>query len=375
MAFDELHSFHLPRALIGFGAIDALAGALAEEGIRRPLLVTDPGLVAIGAADRLATAMGSGCTPMRYAGVTENPLFADADRGLEAYRDGGCDAVVALGGGSVIDTAKFIALLVTNGGRVADYAGVPGAAFGKPAPLVAVPTTAGTGSESNGAAGIHPTADATAVGIFSHLTIPRLVVLDPALTVSLPPRLTAATGVDALSHCIEGFLSRHEPPLAGSLALDGVGRVMRWIRRAVADGTDKEARYEMLVAAYAGGGAISMGLGPAHAIAIVCGDQGFHHGMLSGIGLIATLDSAAHRQSKRAAELRRAMGLAPEQSLSRAVADLMTELQLPTTLGELGYRIDDLQALALEAHRNFFNETAYHHPSPDEYRLLIENVL
>ncbi len=369
----SLVALELPRTLFATDAVSALAAEAAALGMRRPLLVTDHGLVAAGVVGRLQ--WGASLSATVFDSVSENPVFADADRGAAMYRHGRCDGVVALGGGSVIDTAKYIALLATNPGSVGDYAGVDGASVSPTAPLIVLPTTAGTGSEANATAGIHPTADKPAVGVASRHLLADLVICDPTLTISLPPRLTAATGVDALTHCIEGYLSRNRHRVAEAFALDGVARVMAWVRRAVLAGDDLEARSQMMVAAYSGGVAIQLGLGPAHAIAITCGDRGFHHGILSGIGVIAAVDTMAAKQPERADDLRRAMGLPEGASIGAAVASLMRELSLPTSLRELNYGAADADALGEIAHHSFFNASAYYHPSRGDYADMIRTSL
>ena len=368
-------ALHLPRTLFAAGALSGLTSELAALGIRRPLLVTDRGLVAAGLAARAVAACGNAAAPVLFDGVTENPLFADVDGGTMLYLQQGCDGVVALGGGSVIDTAKLVALLATNGGSVADYAGVPNAAHGPAAPLIVIPTTAGTGSEASPSAGIHPDATTPSVGMNSRHLVPRVAILDPELTYGLPPRITAATGIDALSHCIEGYLSKKEVPLGKAIALDGIGRVSRCLRRAVANGNDSAARAEMVLAAYAGGVSISMGLGPAHAVAIVCSDQGFPHGVLSGIGLVATLGATARHAPERVAAVAAVFGLQASDALAPAIASLMRDLGLPATLSELGYRTTDLARLAEAAHASHFNLSAPCHPTCTEYATMIETSL
>ncbi len=357
----------LPRTLFAAGALRALPAELDTLGVRRPLLVTDQGLVAAGVTARVVAACGDAVAATLFDHVTENPLYADVDAGAAAYAAHGCDGVIAVGGGSVIDTAKMIALLATNPGTVADYAGRPNVRHGAAAPLVVIPTTAGTGSEASPSAGIHPDADTASVGMNSRHLVPRLALLDPELTVSLPRRLTAATGIDALSHCIEGYLSLREQPLGQAIALDGIRRVVRHLPQAVADGSDLQARGEMMLAAFAGGVSIGMGLGPAHAIAITCSDQGFHHGILSGIGLVATLDATAAQAPERMAPVVEAFGLPAGASLAQAVATLMRELDLPTTLADLGYAAGDLPAMAAAAERSHFNLSAPFRPKAAQY--------
>ncbi len=357
----------LPRTLYAAGAIQALAGELQVLGVRRPLIVTDKGLTATGIPAKVLVACGNDTLVTLFDGVTENPLFSDVEAGLASYVAHDCDGVIAVGGGSVIDAAKMIALLATNPGAVANYAGVPNARHGPTAPLVVIPTTAGTGSEASPSAGVHPDAVSATVGMNSRHLVPTLALLDPELTVSLPRRLTAATGIDALSHCIEGYLSNRDQPLGKSIALDGIRRIVRHLPLAVADGSDLAARGEMMLAAFAGGVSIGMGLGPAHAIAIVCSDQGFHHGVLSGIGLVATLDATAEQVPERVAAVREAFGLPASASLADGVASLMRELGLPASLAELGYAATDLPALAAAAERSHFNLSAPFRPSASHY--------
>nr|WP_301334560.1 iron-containing alcohol dehydrogenase [Variovorax dokdonensis] len=353
--------------MFGAGVLGNLAAELAALGVRRPLVVSDRGLTTAGIAQRVQAACDVGARAVLFDAVTENPLFADADAGAACYRQHGCDAVVAVGGGSVIDTAKVIALLATNAGCTADYVGVPNAAHSAAAPLIAVPTTAGTGSEASPSAGLHPDVTTPSLGMNSRHLVPRMALLDPDLTVSLPPRLTAATGIDALSHCIEGYLSERDQPLGKAMALHGIERVVRHLRQAVEHCDDVTARGQMLLAALAGGISIGMGLGPAHSMALTCSDQGFHHGVLSGIGLVATLDATAAHVPGRMAAVNAAFGLPAAASLAQGIATLMRDLGLPTTLAELGYAAPNVQALADAAARSHFNLSAPYRPSAEDY--------
>lgn len=365
----------LPRTLFARNAISALPEELAALGIGRPLLVADRGVVRAGLIAKVVAALGDTISPVLFDEVTENPIFTDADRGATIYKREGCDGIIALGGGSVIDTAKCIALLAANPGTIADYALVPDARLNGAAALIAIPTTAGTGSEADIHAGIHPDPMSSSAGVSSPYLLPRLAILDPELTISLPPRLTAVTGIDAISHCVEAYLSRHDVPLAKLIALDGVARGMRYIRRAVADGNDVEARSEMMLVAFSGGVAMSMGTGPAHAIAITCSDQGFQHGLLSGIGMVMALDGMVARQPARGAALAQAMGAVQSVPLGATVAALMRELGLPASLRELGYKVKDLNAVAEAVHRNFCNLFAFYHPTAAEYAEMISTSL
>ncbi len=364
----SLTALHLPRTLFGAGSLASLADELVALGVRRPLLVTDQGLVKAGLAEKTIMACRGMVALTVFDNVTENPLFSDVDGGVQQYARATCDGVIALGGGSVVDTAKLIALLATNGGTAADFVGVPGAKHGPSAPLIVIPTTAGTGSEASPSAGIHPNARTATLGMNSRYLVAKVAILDPDLTASLPQRLTAATGIDALSHCIEGYLSKRDLPLGKSIALDGIVRVAGALRGATAH-RDPAARAEMMLAALAGGVSIGMGLGPVHAFAITCSEQGFHHGILSGIGMVATLNATAAHMPRQTAEIAAALGV--KEPLSDAVAALMTELGLPTTLADLGYVVTDADALGKAAHLSYFNASAPFHPTAAEYAAMI----
>ena len=366
--------FRLPRTIFDFEAVDALAGELRAAGKRHPLVVTDAGVEAAGLLARVERGLASGRFTT-FATVTPNPTFHDVDAAFAAYRDDGCDCVVALGGGSVIDTAKVVAVLATHGGAASDYVGHSERVAAPIAFLVCIPTTAGTGSESSPDAGIHPDATTASSGIGNWRIVPDLTILDPALTVSLPPRLTAATGLDALSHCIEGYLATPVSPFADALALDGMTRVVDHLERATRDGADREARWNMMAAAYAGGAAISKGLGPAHAIAIACGDQGFHHGMLSAIGLIGTLALARAHRPERCRAIALAMRLPADADLSDAVNALCLRLDLPNSLHALGYRCGDIDRLADRAAQSHFNLTSAYRPTRLVYAAVLTRLL
>lgn len=365
----------LPRTLFAPGAINRLADELNWLRIRRPLLVTDRGIVSAGLLAKVLGVLSCPDAVIVFDAVTENNVFADADGGADLFKREECDGVIALGGGSVLDTAKCIAVLAANPGAIADYALYPDATINGAAPIVAIPTTAGTGSDADIYAGIHPDSDSAGVGIASHHVVPRIAILDPELTLTLPPRSTAATGIDALSHCIEGYLSKEDVPLAKLIALDGVRRGIANIRRAVADGSDIAARGEMLLAAYSGGVAMSMGTGPAHAIALTCSDQGYPHGILSGIGIVITLDGALAGLPRQKTALAEAMGVDPSQSLGAAFAQLMRDLGLPTSLAELGYEIRDPDAVARGAHAHFLNGFAHRPPTLKDYRKMIDGQM
>ena len=365
--------FEVPRLHLGSGTIATLPEELDRLRIRRPFLVTDRGLVQCGVASKVIQAL-RGRPVAEFVGVPENPHFAVADQAAEEYRRQGCDAVVAVGGGSVIDVGKFVAVLAGHGGRTADFVAPADRITAATAPIIALPTTAGTGSEASPDAGIHPTPTTRSAGITSTYVVPKVAICDPDLTVSLPPRLTACTGLDALSHCIEGYLSVTDCPLADALALDGVGRAWRFLDAAFRDGSDLEARREMMLAAFAGGVAIGKGLGPAHAIAITVGDQGLQHGLLSALGIVASAAAMHRHVPARVDDIARAMGLGSGAEVATAVRARMATLGLPTSLAAAGYRVGDVGEIARVAQASHFNLTSPHRPSAEEFETMIRSI-
>jgi len=367
--------FHQPNLIFGAGTLPALAFELNVLGIKRALLVTDQGLVAAGLVKKTVTACGQEVGVHVFDTVTENPVFSDVDRGTSIYAQQACDGVIALGGGSVIDTAKMIAFLSKNPGGINNYIGVPNALHGPSAPLIVIPTTAGTGSESSPSAGIHPDPSSPSVGMGSRFLVPRLAILDSDLTQTLPKRLVAATGIDTLSHCIEGYFSKKTIPFGKSMALEGIQLVSTHLKNAVNYPKDETSRAQMMLAAFAGGRSIGMGLGPAHAIAIACSDQGYHHGILSGIGLIATLQLTCAQIPEKAREVAQAMGLQSGVSVVKAIEQLIRDLELPCNLFELKYVCSDLTKLAELVHKSHFNLFAPYHPTNEEYRQMLGKSL
>ena len=362
----------LPRLMLDFGALRALPDELSQLGVRKPILVSDAGLVACGVVTRVRDA-ARGILDV-FDQVTENPVFADCDAIVSAYVAGGCDGIVALGGDSVIDAAKLAAVVAGHGGHAADFAGHSDRITSRVVPLVVIPTTAGTGSEASSGAGVHPNPTSRSMGINSPFVIPRVALCDPELTMTLPPSLTAATGIDALTHCIEGYLATTPSPPVDAMALDGIRRICAHLERAVQDGTNRQARWELMLGAFEGGASISKGLGPAHAVAIACGDQGVHHGKLSAIGLVACLDAVPPECASRLADIAASMRLAPNETVRAGLLKLMSRLNLPTTLSAAGYRVADLDDIAANAAGSHFNATSPYRPSADQYRTLIAAV-
>jgi alcohol dehydrogenase class IV len=365
----------IPRVYFGEGAVQALPSELKTLGLSRPLLVTDRGLVKCGVFAMVTAVLGDDVAYAGFDGVPENPTYEAVDGAAEVYHAQRCDGVVAVGGGSVIDTAKLTAVLAGHSGKASDYVGHSDRVTAATAPLIVIPTTAGTGSEASPDAGIHPDARSVSSGITSSHVVPKAAICDPDATISMPPRLTAATGLDALSHCIEGFLSKSFSPLSDAMALDGIRRVFRYLPIATADGSNLEARMQMMIAAFEGGVAIGKGLGPAHAIAISCGDQGLHHGLLSAIGVLASLPLMQAKVPERVVPIADAMGLSSGRTPTDGIRGLMDHLGLPTSLSGAGYEPGNLAALVRDAAQSHFNLTSPYAPSEEEFTLMIGMVL
>ena len=279
---DVVRAVEVPTRLVhGPGAIASVGDALDSLGVARPLLVTDPGVVAAGLLDR---ALEHVRDPVVFDQVRPNPDIALVDGGAETYRDSGCDGLVALGGGSSIDTAKSIGVVVEHGGSILDYEYGRTPLSSRIPPLVAVPTTAGTGSEVTLWAVItdHDRRIKFNVG-GTPLIGPHVALIDPELMLGLPPAVTAATGMDALAHAIECYTCDYHQPFNDAVALHAIELVGRWLRTAVEEGSNIEARTQMAHAATLGGMAYGTeSAGAAHAMSQSAG--GVHdcmHGALT----------------------------------------------------------------------------------------------
>ncbi len=329
------------RILFGTGAGASLADELGRLGVVRPMIVTDAGLLATGIVDRLIAPLGP--DPIVHADVRANPTEADVESGLALYREAGCDGLVGLGGGSSIDAAKAIRLLATHPGRLADYdlttGGLERIGPDLP-PMVAVPTTAGTGSEAGRGALIQLPETGRKTIVLSPYLLPSTAICDPELTLGLPASLTAATGMDALTHCIESFLSTTFHPICDGIAVEGLRSIFKGLETAVYDGANLEARTAMMMGALLGGISFHKGLGVIHSLSHALGAEGrVHHGTLNAILLPHALRFNQAAAASRIAELARRMGLGrtgdAEGHLITLTELLLARLALPRRLGEL----------------------------------------
>jgi alcohol dehydrogenase class IV len=359
------------RIVLGPGALARLPAELARLGVSRPLVVTDAGVVQAGLAERLHRVLAeAGLRAARFEEVQPNPTDRDAAAGLAAWRRGGCDGLVAIGGGSSIDVAKLVQLLTTHEpplSRYDDAAGGDRFVRGDLPPLVAIPTTAGTGSEvGRSAVATLPDTGRKTV-IFSPHLLPRVALCDPLLTVGLPAKVTAATGMDAFTHGLEAYVAAGFHPLADAVAIDAVRRAARSLPVAVRAPGDVHARTDMMVAALEGAIAFQKGLGACHALAHALGPiSGLHHGLANAVVLPAVVAFNRPAAGARLAEVALAMGADPaagEGALADGAAArvraLAADVGIPARLRDVGVREEDLARIAAKAF-----EDASHRANP-----------
>ena len=326
-----------------FGAIGLLRQECERVGIRRPLVVTDPGVRAAGLLDKVTAQLGPSIAFQIFDRTPSNPTESAARDGAEAYRAHDCDGVIAVGGGSSIDLAKAVALAATHEGPLLTYAAVEGGTARitpKVAPVIAIPTTAGTGSEV-GRGAIIILDDGRKLGLLSPHLVPKAAICDPELTMGLPPHLTAATGMDAISHCIETFLAPAFNPPADGIALDGLERGWRHIAQATHEPGNREARLNMMSASMQGAMAFQKGLGCVHSLSHSLGglNPRLHHGTLNAVLLPAVLEFNAAAPSvaaeRRMERIARAMGVESAAAVPEAIREMNRRLGLPAGLREL----------------------------------------
>jgi len=369
-------TFSFPTTvLFGPGTVKELPQRLASMGATKPLVVTDKGLVGTPAF-RAIEALSGGKWPV-FSGVTPNPVEDDVERGAEAYRKGGCDSVVAVGGGSALDVGKVIRI------RVA-WPDVPLRGFNPPAkaarvplaPCVTIPTTAGTGSEIGRSSVI--VFDGKKAVVFHPSLLAKLAILDPELTVGLPPKLTAATGADALTHCIESYTSPEFHPMCDGIALEGVRLIADALPRAVRDGGDVDARGKMQVAAMMGGVAFQKDLGAAHSLShplsSICG---LHHGTANALTLPVVMRFNAERKPGLYARVGAAMGISDgtDRAAIDAVSGLLRDVGLPEGLRAHGVKESQFDALAEQAFADPCHRTNPVPVTRDDLRRLYQQAM
>jgi alcohol dehydrogenase class IV len=383
----NLTTFSFPtRTLFGTGALRELPANLTKLGIRRPLVVTDPGLASTEAFRAVADILGTGehaKTSSFYAGVHPNPIENDVGETAAAFQKHDCDGIIGLGGGSALDVAKAARLLVkrpeldwTKFYDQPDWSGL--------APFVAIPTTAGTGSEVGRSSVITLDATKRKAVIFHPELLAKLVILDPELTRGLPPKLTAATGADALTHCIESYTCPVFHPMCDGIALEGIHLIVEALPRAYKNGNDLDARGKMLVAAAMGAVAFQKDLGVVHSMAhplsTICG---MHHGLANALCLVVGMKFCAARKPGLYRRVGIACGLdvvkctdaeADQQTVS-FMRDFLAGLGLNTKLREHGVNPDQLDALVNQAVEDPCHKTNAVPVTRENFRELYQEVL
>ena len=369
---------YLTRIQFDRGAVRLVAEELGTLGVGSPMIVTDRGVRGAGLLEPVLSAIARGPAPAIFDETPGNPTEEALEAALALYRERGCDGLIGIGGGSSIDLAKGVALMATHEPPLERYASILGGMeriTAGVAPVVAVPTTAGTGSEV-GRAALLTLRDGRKLAFLAPYMIPRVAICDPDLTLGLPRGLTAATGMDALTHCIETYLSPRVNPPADAIALDGAARATRFIERAVDDGTDGDARWHMMMASLQGGMAFQKGLGAVHAMSHPLGGLGepsLHHGTLNAVILPTVLRFNAGHVGDKYDRLRDAMGLAAGADVAEAVEALNRRIGMPANLREMGVADEVLPRMvegAVADHSNPSNPRPA--DAPDYERLFAE---
>ncbi|WP_199135461.1 iron-containing alcohol dehydrogenase [Delftia sp. ASV31] len=365
-----------------FGAVRLLRQECERVGITRPLIVTDQGVKAAGVLQKALDALG-GMPHAVFDQTPSNPTEAAVRAAAAIYQEQRCDGLIAVGGGSAIDCAKGVAIAATHEGPLSHYATIEG---GSPriservAPLIAVPTTSGTGSEvARGA--IIIVDDHRKLGFHSWHLVPHAAICDPELTYGLPAMLTAATGMDAIAHCMETFMAAAFNPPADGIALDGLTRGWAHIERATCNGQDAEARRQLMSASMQGAMAFQKGLGCVHSLSHSLGgvNPRLHHGTLNAMFLPAVVRFNAEAESVRAEQrlqrMAHAMGLDSGSDIPEAIRDMNARLGLPTGLAAMGVERAQFAAVIGGALKDHCHGTNPRLASADDYEQMLATSL
>ena len=357
-----ISNFSFPtRMVFGAGALLQLPALVKEQGAQKVLLITDAGLVKAGLADRVLSTLKGHVKTICFDGVEPNPTEACMEAATDVLRTSSCDLVIGLGGGSAIDTAKAACFRLNHSGSLAPYEiqvdghlkitqDVP--------PLIAIPTTSGTGSEVGRSAVITNKEEGRKVVIFSPKLLPIVALCDPELTIGLPPHITAATGMDALTHNLEAYISTTYHPICGAIALGGIRLVAQNLERAVKNGSDIEARGNMMLASSMGAIAFQKDLGVAHALAHPLSTLAdVPHGLANAIVLPHTMAFNKSVASTHLKDVAQALGCdtdhkTDDESADLAISfvhDLLARVDIPNRLSQVGISQDLIPALAQQA--------------------------
>lgn len=374
---------YITQIHLDFGVISKLREECERTGMRKPLIVTDAGVRAAGVLDRALAALGDHPCAV-FDQTPSNPTEAAVRAAVALLKKEGCDGLIGVGGGSSLDLAKGVCIAATHEGLLKTYATIEG---GSPRitervlPFIAVPTTAGTGSEvARGAIVIVD--DGRKLGFHSWFLVPKTAICDPELTLGLPPMLTAATGMDAIAHCMETFMAPAVNPPADGIGLDGLARGWSYIARATANGGDREARWNMMSASMQGALAFQKGLGCVHSLSHSLGgvNPRLHHGTLNALFLPAVVRFNAAAPSiqneQRLQRMAQAMGLGACDAGGDAIADAIramnARLGLPAGLGALGVTADLFERVIDGAMADHCHKTNPRIATRDDYREILD---
>jgi 4-hydroxybutyrate dehydrogenase len=373
---------YITQVQFEFGAVQLVKQECERLAIHRPLFITDQGVTAAGILERVLKAHG-GVSPCIYDQTPSNPTEAAVRDASAIYMRHRCDGLIAVGGGSSMDCAKGVAIASTHAGPLKHYATIEGGSTritDLVSPLIAVPTTSGTGSEvARGA--IIIVDDHRKLGFHSWHLVPKVAICDPELTLGLPPHLTAATGMDAIAHCMETFMAPAFNPPADGIALDGLQRAWAHIERATRDGSDRTARLNLMSASMQGAMAFQKGLGCVHSLSHSLGgvNPRLHHGTLNAVFLSAVIRFNAHSPSiqseKRLQRMAHAMGLQPDDDIPSAIADMNRRLGLPTGLRQMGVVEDMFDSIITGAMADHCHKTNPRIATAEDYRAMLKSSM
>jgi len=370
---------YITQIQFGYGAIETLQAECDRLGITRPFLVSDAGVVAAGLVRTILSQLSKPANASVFDATPPNPNEQAVRMACRQFKEGSHDGIIAVGGGSSIDLAKGVAVCARHDGPLRSFALIEGG-LGRiteaTAPVIAVPTTAGTGSEV-GRGAILILDDGRKVGIISPHVVPKVAICDPELTLGLPPMLTAATGMDAIAHCIETFLAPAFNPPADGIALDGLRRAWSHIEKATREPKDRDARLNMMSASMQGALAFQKGLGCVHSLSHALGglQPHLHHGTLNAIFLPAVVEfnSTAQTvmQEQKMERLAQAMRLEHAEEVVPALSDMSARLGLPAGLAQLSVSDDMYPAIIAGALADHSHKTNPREASSDDYRNML----
>jgi alcohol dehydrogenase class IV len=374
---------YITQIQFDFGAISLLQSECDRVGIQRPMLVTDAGVRAAGLVDRVLAQLKDPKSVQIYDQTPPNPHEAAVRDALAMYKQGKFDGMIAVGGGSAMDLAKAVAVCAVHPGPLKDFIAVNGGTAritAATAPIIAIPTTSGTGSEV-GRGAMLILDDGRKVGLLSPHIVPKSAICDPELTLDLPALLTAATGMDAITHCCETFMSSALNFPAEGIALDGLWRGWRHIERATKTPHDREARFHMMSASTQGAMAFQKGLGAVHSLSHALGgiNPKLHHGTLNAMFLPAVIlfnaSEASMQKGKKLERLAETMGLGQPAEVAPAIKALNQRLGLPSGLAAMGVTPEMFPRVIEGAMADHCHKTNPRTPSAGDYADLLKQSM